>query len=143
MFKFTTLLLTLTIGLSLFGFTARAVPDYFGVLLPQFHLEANAAVTEARCTYCHINKTGAAPWNSFGERVRKMLFVPENEYDIGKSLYMTLLEDEDSDGDGYTDPLETVAGTLPGDPKSTPKVSVFELKTQLEKLGGVAYFKPR
>ena len=142
-FKFTTLLLALPISLSLFAFTARAVPDYFGVLLPQFHLEENAAVAEARCTYCHVSKSGAAPWNPFGERVRTMLFVAENEYNIGRSLYATLLEGEDSDGDGYSDRLEVVAGTLPGDPKSKPVATVAELKTQLEKLGGVAYFKPR
>jgi hypothetical protein len=141
-FKFTTLL-ALFISLSLFGFSARAVPDYFGVLVPQFHLEASPQVKEARCTYCHINKSGAAPWNPFGERIRMMLFMAENEYDIMKTLYATLLEDEDSDGDGYTDTLEVVAGTLPGDPKSTPTASVDGLKTQLEKLGGVAYFKPR
>jgi hypothetical protein len=142
-FKFTTLLLALFISLSLFGFSARAVPDYFGVLLPQFHLETNAAVIEARCTFCHVGKNGAAPWNPFGERVHAMLFVPENEYNIGKSLYATLLEDEDSDGDGFSDLLEVVAGTLPGDRTSKPTATVVELKTQLEKLGGVAYFKPR
>jgi hypothetical protein len=141
-FKFT-MLPTLSISLSLFGLSARAVPDYFGALLPQFHLETNAVVAEARCTYCHVNQSGAAPWNPFGERVRRMLFMSENEYDIGKSLYATLLEDEDSDGDGYTDLLEIVAGTLPGDLKSKPTVSVTELNTQLEKLGGAAYFKPR
>ena len=122
---------------------ARAVPEYLGILLDQFGLQHDQTAITAQCTYCHVNSDGSVPWNAFGDRVHVALFEPESRYNLALSLYRVLEQDKDSDGDGYTDVLEVVAKTLPGDAASKPKPSVAELSARLEKLGGVKIFKPK
>ena len=97
------------------------------------------------CTFCHINSTGAAPWNPFGlnlrETFRKESTVQPADVRIKAALYKVLLKKLDSDGDGYSDALEIYAGTLPGNALSTPKREVDELERAFTNAGGYAQFK--
>lgn len=122
---------------------ARAVPEYFGTLLEQYHLVGDPVAQTARCTYCHVNQDGSVPWNPFGDRVHVQLFEPESRGDIRLTLYLVLKQNQDSDGDGYPDALEVAARTLPGDPGSKPTRTIPELEAQLAAMGGLDAFKPR
>ncbi len=97
------------------------------------------------CTYCHINSTGAAPWNPFGlnlrESFRKESSAQAADVRIKAALYKVLLRKLDSDGDEYSDALEVYAGTLPGNALSTPKREVAELEKAFTAAGGYAQFK--
>ena len=97
------------------------------------------------CTFCHINSTGAAPWNPFGlnlrETFRQESTVQPAEIRIKAALYKVLLKKLDSDGDGYNDALEIYVGTLPGNALSTPKREVGELEVAFTAAGGYAQFK--
>ena len=121
---------------------ARAVPEYFGTLLEQYRLIGDPTAQTARCTYCHVNQDGSVPWNPFGDRVHVQLFEPESEGDIRSTLYLVLKQNKDSDGDGYSDVLEVVARTLPGDPASRPSKSIPELEAELARIGGLDAFNP-
>lgn len=121
---------------------AHAVPEYFGVLLEQFRLIGDPSAQAARCTYCHVNQDGSVPWNPFGDRVHVQLFEPESQGDIRLTLYLVLKQNKDSDADGYSDLLEVVARTLPGDPTSKPSRTIPELEKQLADMGGLDAFSP-
>jgi hypothetical protein len=98
------------------------------------------------CTYCHINSTGAAPWNPFGLNVRDTFrkdtdLSEATEDRLKDALYKVLAKKLDSDGDKYMDALEVYAGTLPGNKNSTPKRDLEELEEAFTKSGGFAQFK--
>jgi hypothetical protein len=97
------------------------------------------------CTYCHINSTGAAPWNPFGLNVRTA-FRKESSANTGdqrikEALYKVLVQKLDSDDDGYLDALEVYAGTLPGNKLSVPKRDADDLEKEFTNAGGYAQFK--
>jgi hypothetical protein len=91
------------------------------------------------CTYCHTSPTGGSNWNKFGLTLRTEYDAAKR--DIGVALYEVLKANKDSDGDGYSDVLEVVAKTLPGDANSKPTKTVAALEAELKALGGVDHFK--
>ena len=97
------------------------------------------------CTYCHINSTGAAPWNPFGLNVRETFRKESTSQPaatrIRAALYKVLLRKLDSDGDLYNDALEIYAGTLPGNALSAPKRELDELEAAFTAAGGYAQYK--
>ena len=101
---------------------ATAFGAYREQAVTQFKLEDKSTT----CAYCHVEVTGGAPWNPFGQLVQANL-----ESDIAKALFAALEANLDSDGDGYTDRLEVYAKTLPGDEKSKPTQDVKALEAAL------------
>jgi hypothetical protein len=98
------------------------------------------------CTYCHINSTGASPWNPFGANLRDTFRKETKTSDstdtrIKEALFETLRKRLDSDGDGYFDALEVYAGTLPGNKLNLPSRSAAELEKAFTASGGFAQFK--
>lgn len=121
---------------------AGARADYLNVMRAQYRLEKNQTVAKAACQYCHQNAYGGAPWNKFGDLLRQQYQGPAARK-IDRALYLALKADKDSDGDGFEDALEVVAGTLPGDAKSRPAKTKMALEAELKRLGGVDRFKPQ
>lgn len=93
------------------------------------------------CQYCHVNANGRAPWNAFGEHQRSIWNGAGNK-NFAQSLYLSLKDRKDSDGDGYADVLEVVAWTLPGDKTSVPSTPQATLEAELKAWGGVDRYKP-
>ena len=91
------------------------------------------------CTFCHVNKQGGAPWNPFGEALRRG-FQAAPTSDFSQVLYTVLAAGGDSDGDGYPDAVEVFAHTLPGDAASHPSVPLAELQVPFEAAGGAAQY---
>jgi hypothetical protein len=112
---------------------ADAFGAYRAQAVTQFKLEDKATT----CAYCHVEATGGAPWNTFGQLVQIKL-----EGDISKALYEALEANLDSDGDGYADKLEVYAKTLPGNDISKPEQDLKTLEAAFEKAGGLNQFKP-
>lgn len=121
---------------------AGARADYVNVMRAQYHLEKNETVAKAGCQFCHRNVFGGAPWNEFGDLLREQYRGP-GARKIDQTLYLALKAGKDSDGDGFTDALEVIAGTLPGDPKVKPAKTKAVLEAELRRRGGVDYFKPQ
>jgi hypothetical protein len=113
--------------------TVRAFGNYRDQAVRQFKL-SNARVG---CTYCHVNASGGAPWNAFGEAVQAKL-----SGDISAALFAVLSAKKDADGDGYADMLEVFAGTLPGNKDSAPLVATGALEIAFGKAGGLDQYKP-
>ena len=65
------------------------------------------------CATCHINPRGGGARNPFGKDYQK-IGVPAGD------KYTPALGEMDSDGDGFSNDQEFVAGTNPGDPASKP-----------------------
>ena len=135
-------LLFLTLSGAVLLEQVAARPPYRTQAIAQFHLEADPARKGSTgCTYCHINARGGAPWNAFGETVKRAFrenpraFIPE-------ALYGALKFDLDSDKDGYSDALEVFALTLPGDATSKPSESVADLQKRFDAAGGVEQYNP-
>lgn len=120
---------------------AGARSAYLGVVQEQYHLTDDPALDKAGCRYCHVNAFGGAPWNKFGQAI-KVAYDGEAKRNIGQALSIVMKAARDSDGDGFTDPLEVVAKTLPGDAKSKPAKTKAALTAEYKKLGGADYFKP-
>jgi hypothetical protein len=98
------------------------------------------------CTYCHINSTGASPWNPFGANLRDAFRKETKTSDstdkrIKEALFEVLRKRLDSDGDGYFDALEVYAGTLPGNKLNLPSRDAAELEKNFVASGGFAQFK--
>jgi hypothetical protein len=98
------------------------------------------------CTYCHINSTGASPWNPFGANLRDTFrketkTSDSNDTRIKQALFETLRKRLDSDGDGYFDALEVYANTLPGNRLNVPTRDVDELEKLFVASGGFAQFR--
>jgi hypothetical protein len=108
----------------------------------QYRLLDKAGKGEIGCIYCHTSPNGGTGWNKFGEQLRELYFGNARR-NVGDMLYMALRSNKDSDNDGYSDVLEVVAKTLPGDPSSKPSVSVTAVQAELTKVGGVDSFKPK
>lgn len=118
---------------------SSARSTYRPIVLKQYKLEKNSAAQKAGCQFCHVNAFGGAGWNGFGQALKEQLATSS---DLGTALSDVLKKNKDSDGDKYSDVLEVVAGTLPGDAKSKPTAKVKDLEAKLKKMGGVTAFKP-
>jgi hypothetical protein len=140
------LLFALLVPLVFVG-ASQAKNQYRLAAIVQYKLEGDRedGTRAVACTYCHINSTGAAPWNAFGKNLRdsfrKESVLMTADMRIKEALYKVLLRKLDSDDDGYTDALEIYAGTLPGNALSVPKREVQELETAFLASGGYAQFK--
>ena len=122
--------------------TAFALPKYRLQAIKQFHYKGSTLKKSTMpCTFCHVNDSGGAPWNSFGENLRKT-FRENPDRSISEALYLVLKEDLDSDEDGYSDVLEVYAHTLPGNPESKPEKPLEALKTAFAKAGGLEQYAP-
>jgi hypothetical protein len=116
----------------------RASDSYLSLIYEQFGFVED---DEIGCSYCHTDPDGGEGWNGFGELAKQNL--EETDGNMSQSLYLTLKANHDSDHDGYADVLEVVAKTLPGDPKSRPKLSIGQLEQTLIERGGIEAFKPQ
>jgi hypothetical protein len=94
------------------------------------------------CQYCHLNANGRKPWNAFGDN-QVIEWNGAGNKNFAESLYLTLKANKDSDGDGYTDVLEVVAQTLPGDKNSVPTTAKDTLTAELKAWGGVDRYKAK
>ncbi len=121
--------------------SAGARSSYNALFTTQYKLEKDPIITKASCKYCHSSVFGGSTWNKFGTALKAQWEGTANRK-IQEALYTVLKENKDSDNDGFTDVLEVVAKTLPGDAKSKPNTKVIELEEQLKTLGGVEIFKP-
>ncbi len=120
---------------------AGARSSYGTLAFSQYQLEKDASITKSGCKFCHSTAFGGGTWNKFGDAL-KTQFQGAANHKIQDALFLVLKENKDSDGDGYSDALEIVAKTLPGDAKSKPSATPEELESQLKKFGGVEIFKP-
>lgn len=135
-------LITTSIALLVFALSfATARSSYGSLLSSQYKLEKDPIAKKAGCQFCHSTPFGGRSWNKFGDSVRTQ-FDGAASRKIQDALYLVLKENKDSDNDGYSDALEVVAKTLPGDAKSKPSTTVADLEEQLKKLGGIDTFKP-
>lgn len=120
---------------------AGARSTYGSLLSSQYKLEKDPVIKKAGCQFCHSTAFGGRSWNKFGDSIRTQFDGAANRK-IQDALYLVLKENQDSDSDGYSDALEVVAKTLPGDAKSKPSARIGDLEEQLKKLGGIDAFKP-
>jgi hypothetical protein len=120
---------------------ANARSSYGAVITGQYKFEKDSVSSKAGCKYCHISAFGGGGWNKFGIALRTK-WDTAAKGKIQDALFLVLGDNADSDKDGYSDLLEVVAKTLPGDAKSKPSASVSELEADLKKIGGVETFKP-
>jgi hypothetical protein len=139
--KTTQLIALVSIAATLACSVAGARSSYGNLTLSQYKLEKDPTISKAGCKFCHTTAFGGGAWNKFGAALKTQWDGAANKK-IQDALYLVLKENLDSDGDGYSDALEVVAKTLPGDAKSKPSASVTDLEAQLKKLGGVEAFKP-
>jgi hypothetical protein len=135
-------LIVLVGAMTVFTFSvAGARSSYSNLMFTQYQLEKDPTITKTGCKFCHTTAFGGSTWNKFGTALKTQWENVANKK-IQDALYLVLKENKDSDGDGYSDALEIVAKTLPGDAKSKPSTTVSDLEAQLKKLGGVEVFKP-
>ncbi len=137
-------------GLVALGFASSGVAknQYRLAAVAQFKLEPDRedGTRAVACTYCHINSTGASPWNPFGMNLRETFRketspVAPSDTRIKDALYKVLAKKLDSDNDGYIDALEVYAGTLPGNKVNTPTRELKSLEAAFLASGGFAQFK--
>ncbi len=121
---------------------ASAKNSYRIAAQAQFKLMSADGKGEIGCIYCHTSPSGGGSWNKFGQEIRGLYFGTSKR-NIGDALYQTLKANKDSDGDKFSDVLEIVAKTLPGDASSKPSKTVAVLTADLKKMGGVDAFKPK
>ncbi|GHF59337.1 hypothetical protein HNQ07_003885 [Deinococcus metalli] len=129
---------------------ASAMPRYRLQAIPQLHYDRGNALWELdrrvmACTFCHVNDSGGAPWNPFGQALQAAF--RQDAAAGGKArfpdvLYAVLRSGDDADGDGYPDALEVYARTLPGDPHSVPDRPLPELRAAFDAAGGAAQYAP-
>jgi hypothetical protein len=126
------------IGLGLVPTMVSARPAHRMQTIAQLGVPAE----KVTCQYCHVNANGRAPWNTFGENVRTVWNGAGNK-NFAQSLYLTLKDRKDADGDGYDDVLEVMAWTLPGDKNSVPSTPKATLEAELKAWGGVDRYKAK
>ena len=135
---------------ALLGGAALALPKYRLQAAPQLHLTDGNELWQLDrrvmpCSYCHVQETGGAPWNPFGQAIQATF---RREAEAGRAvkfpqaLSVLLESNGDADGDGYPDAVEIFAKTLPGDPASRPERPVADLQAEFDAVGGAAQFAP-
>ena len=84
---------------------------------------------KAQCKTCHDLRNGPPARNPFGARLESLInpaYTATDRGGVSRDI-LVFVENEDSDGDGYTNLEEIIAGTLPGDPKSHPAKHITNL----------------
>ncbi len=87
-----------------------------------------SALAEKGCLICH---TSPPQWNPYGRAVKEAKPGPVT------AANFQAIEGEDSDGDGASNKDEIEAGTLPGDPKSTPEGTAAPVQAPASSSGGL------
>jgi hypothetical protein len=97
---------------------AWATPAFLTTFNTTYKPKAGTALAKASCAICHVSATKTDKFNPYGQDLKKNATG-------GKVTKDTLAKVEklDSDKDKATNIVEIKAGTLPGDPKSTPKAA--------------------
>lgn len=126
---------------------ALSMPAFRLTAIQQFHYDKDDPLWQysgkvMACTFCHVSKSGGAPWNPFGQALQKG-FQTNPGSKFGDVLYQVLAANGDSDGDGYPDVVEVFAHTLPGDPSSKPDKPLAELEAEFAAAGGVNQYAPK
>lgn len=94
--------------------SALAIPPFLEEFKETYDLDLNEHLAKAGCAICHVSPP---THNSYGVDLKKAL---GGSREISGIVLMGL-DNEDSDGDGFTNGEEIEASSLPGDPASTPK----------------------
>lgn len=136
--------------LPLLAAPALAMPKFRLAAIQQFHYDTGNPLWEydkrvMACTYCHVEPTGGAPWNSFGQSLQAQFAADAAQGKNNKFpqvLYDLLRAEKDADADGYPDALEVFAHTLPGDASSKPEQPLDELQKEFDAAGGVEQYAP-
>jgi hypothetical protein len=134
--------LAVTVLIAALSPLAGARSTYLADVKALFKLEKDPTIAAASCKYCHLQAFGGAGWNAFGTGIRDQ-YLGAAKSNAKQAMYLQLKANKDSDSDGYSDVLEVVAKTLPGDAKSKPSQKVADLQKSLTKMGGVDAFKPK
>jgi hypothetical protein len=121
---------------------AWAYPSMQETMYEQFDLWQARDVQKAQCAYCHTSQEVVQTLNPFGSAVQRE-FKGEAKQNFGEALYLAVKSNTDSDKDSFSDALEIIAGSFPGDAKSKPKQTKTELEDALKKRGGLESFRPK
>ena len=104
------------------GALAGASEIFFGRFQKFYNPDPNSDLAKATCRTCHSIENGPPIRNPYGSRLEGLI-NHDNDGTLNGGVTtddMIYIENEDADGDGYTNLEEIVAGTLPGDPNSHP-----------------------
>jgi hypothetical protein len=103
---------------------ASAMPLYFDRFKQLYQVPAGSVLERAQCKTCHSLETGPPSLNVFGARLQLLINRSAEGTPQGGVTQDTLIyvENQDTDGDGYTNLEEIIVGTLPGEALSHPKV---------------------
>jgi uncharacterized membrane protein len=91
-----------------------AIPPFLEEFKKSYELDPKEHLAKAGCAICHVSPPAH---NSYGADVKKAL---SGSREISGIVLMGL-DDQDSDGDGFSNGEEIQARSLPGDKASTPE----------------------
>ena len=96
-----------------------AKPKFWATFQQTYAVKTGTPIGQAKCLTCHA-APGPLNLNPYGMVVHDAMRSAKLEAVTPDQLHS--IENKDSDGDGFNNGVEIVAGTLPGDPKSHPDV---------------------
>jgi hypothetical protein len=100
-----------------------AKPSFLDRFRALYNPSKTSSLFKAECKTCHDLDNGPPFRNVFGQRLEGLI-GPDSDGTPNGGLTnddLIFVENEDSDGDGYSNLEEIVSGTRPGDPVSHPK----------------------
>ncbi len=97
---------------------AAALPEYLAAAKTAYNFKPGGVVDTKSCSLCHNGATNRNSLNLYGKEVQSALKSTSDQKITPAVLH--LLDDKDSDGDGWSNAAEFHADTLPGDPASKP-----------------------
>lgn len=106
------MMLAVTAGLLLLSAAAFALPPYGNIFKELYAPKEGTALAKAACMTCHAGSAPTKAMNPYGADLAKQA--------TKDAAALKAIEQLDSDKDGFTNIQEIQAGTLPGDPASTP-----------------------
>lgn len=122
--------LTWTLALLVCVALSSAQPSFLATFLKFYKPAPSSDIVKAGCRLCH----GAhipEDKNPYGRSLMRL--INKTDERVLTEDILIAVEKEDSDGDGYTNIEEIVSGTLPGGPKSHPKVHPTNLPKRQRK----------